>query len=75
VNAALAPHDDRRLWSASSGLALALHAGIAALVLAWARPAQPPIPEPVVLVELPPEAPPAPTTQQPIAQVQPEAAQ
>jgi periplasmic protein TonB len=68
-------HDDRRLWSASSGLALALHIGVAVLVLAWARPAQPPVPDPVVLVELPPEAPPAQTTQQPIAQAQPEAAQ
>jgi periplasmic protein TonB len=74
VNAALVLHDDSRLWRISSGLALALHVGIAALVLAWARPAQPPILEPVVLVELPPEAPPAPTTQQPIAQVEPEVA-
>jgi periplasmic protein TonB len=74
VNAAFPVHDDRRLWTTSSGLALALHLGVAALVLTWARPAQPPVPEPVVLVELPPEARPAPATQQPVAQAQPEAA-
>jgi protein TonB len=35
-------------------LALAAHAGVAVMVLAWVRPAEPPIPDPVVLVELPP---------------------
>jgi periplasmic protein TonB len=74
MNAALALREERRLWSASSGLALALHVGVATLVLAWARPVRPPVPEPVVLVELPPESPPALATQQPVAQAQPEAA-
>ena len=73
MNASLALRQERRLWSASSSIAFVLHVGVAALVLAWARPAQPPIPEPVVLVELPPEAPPTRATQQPAAQAQPEA--
>ncbi len=52
--------DDRRHWSLAGTVALAAHLGVAALVLAWARPAEPPLPEPVVLIELPPQAVPAP---------------
>lgn len=43
-----------RHWLLAGGLALAAHGGAAALALSWVRPAEPPIPEPVVLVELPP---------------------
>ncbi len=52
---ALTP-DDRRHWSLAATVAAGTHLAAAALVLAWARPASPPVPEPVVLVELPPEA-------------------
>lgn len=64
--------DDRRHWSTAGAVALAAHLGVAALVLAWVRPAEAPVPEPVVLVELPPEAAPAPAVaaQQPVLQPQ-----
>ncbi len=66
---------DRQHWSVAGAAALAVHIGIAALVLAWARPSEPPVPEPVVLIELPPlAAAPAPSvaTSQPVAQLQPD---
>ena len=72
---ALALHaEDRRNWSLAGTIALAVHAGVAALVLAWARPAQPPVPEPVVMVELPPQGAAAPATahQQAVEQPQPD---
>lgn len=66
--------DERRAWSLAAGVALAAHAALAALVLVWSRPAVAPLPEPVVLVELPPEAAPAPAVaaQQPVSQPQPD---
>jgi len=60
--------EDRRQWSLAATVALAAHASAAVLVLAWARPAEPPVPEPVVLIELPPDAAPAPAAAQPPAQ-------
>lgn len=65
---------ERRHWSAAGVTALAAHIGVAALVLAWARPVEPPVPEPVVLLELPPQAiaAPAVATSQPVAQPQPD---
>jgi protein TonB len=47
---------DRRTWGLAGAAALAAHALAAAAILAWSRPAEPPVPEPVVLVELPAEA-------------------
>lgn len=66
--------DDRRHWSVAGAVALAVHFGAAALVLAWVRPAEVPLPEPVVLVELPPEAAAAPAVaaQQAAEQPQPD---
>lgn len=66
--------DDQRHWPLAGTVALAAHVGVAALVLAWARPAEPPLPEPVVLVELPPQgaAAPAAVAQQAAEQRQPE---
>lgn len=66
--------DERRLWSRAAGVALAAHLGVAALALMWSRPALPPIPEPVVLIELPPETDAAPSTAtaQPLAAPQPQ---
>lgn len=45
---------DRRSWTFAGAVALLGHISIALLVLAWARHPQTPVPEPVVLVELPP---------------------
>ncbi len=66
--------DDRRQWSVAGAIALSVHVAVAALVLAWVRPAEPPVPEPVVLVELPPEGAPAPAVaaQEPVVQPQPD---
>jgi len=66
--------DDRRHWSVAGTVALAAHVGVAVLVLAWARPAERPLPEPVVLIELPPQAEPAPAvaSQQALEQPQPD---
>jgi len=71
--------EDRRTWSLAGGVALAAHGLAAAAILGWSRPAEPPRPEPVVLLELPAEAAPAaasaqqpaqPSPPQPIAQPQ-----
>lgn len=69
------PHaDDRRNWGIAGTVATALHAAAIAAILFAVVPAEPPVPEPVVLVELPPQAAAAaaPTTQEPVAQQQPE---
>lgn len=65
--------DDRRHWSIAGAIALGVHVSAALLVLNWVRPAEAPVPEPVVMVELPPEGAEAPTltTPQPIMQPQP----
>lgn len=69
-----------RTWAIAAASAIAAHLAAALAVLAWSRPAEPPAPEPVVLVELPaaagpvaetPSAPavaqPAPTPVAPVA--------
>lgn len=65
--------DDRRHWSIAGAIALAVHVSAALLVLNWVRPAEAPVPEPVVMVELPPEGASAPSLSepQPITQPQP----
>lgn len=62
---------DQRLWGSAAGIAIAAHAAIAAAALLTVIPADPPVPEPVVLVELPPEAAPAaPAEAEPVEQQQ-----
>lgn len=60
----------RRHWTIAATGALSVHAAAAALVVGWNHGAAPPVPEPVVLVELPPEGAPAPVAAaaQPAAQ-------
>lgn len=48
--------DERGQWALAGGAALIAHGAAAALVLAWARGPVPSVPDPVVLVELPPAA-------------------
>ncbi len=66
--------DERRNWTLAGAAAFCAHVGVAALVLAWSRAPEPPVPEPVVLIELPEAAAPAPaaSAQQPVAQPQPD---
>lgn len=66
--------DEQRHWTLAGSVALLVHVSVAALMLAWVRPAEPPIPEPVVLVDLPPEAAPETTvaSPQPVTQPRPE---
>lgn len=74
-DASLLPGDWRR-WPIASVVTVAAHVAIAVVVLALARPAVPPVSDPVVLVELPAESAPAASiaaTQQ-IAQPQPQPA-
>lgn len=68
------PDDERALWSLAGGIAFAIHAAAIGAVLFAVVPTEPPVPEPVVLVELPPEAAPAPAVAaaQPVTQPQPE---
>lgn len=55
----LPAQEERKLWGASVAVALGAHVAVAALILAWARPMEAPVEEPVVLVELPADAAPA----------------
>lgn len=66
--------DEKRIWSMAVGIAVAAHVTVAALVLLWSRPAVIPVREPVVLIELPPEAAPAPVAaaQQEITPLRPD---
>lgn len=50
---ALSP-EDKGTWSVAGASALAAHIGLGLLILGLARHAEPPVPDPVVLVELPP---------------------
>ncbi len=50
---ALSP-EDSRIWSAAGATALAAHVALGLLILGLARHAEPPVPDPVVLVDLPP---------------------
>lgn len=63
--------EDRRQWTIAAMVALAAHLGVAGLVLARSRPHQVPEPEQVLMVELPPDAAPAPAAAQAPAQPQP----
>jgi protein TonB len=53
------PETDRGTWGIAAGLAFALHAGAIVAITAAVVPSEPTVPEPVVLVELPPAAGPA----------------
>lgn len=66
--------DDRQQWSVAGSIALSVHVAVAALVLTWVRPAEPPVPEPAVLIELAPAGAPAPAVapQEPVVQPQPD---
>ena len=65
--------DERRRWGMAGGIALAAHVLVGATVFGWARSGEPPVPEPIVLVELPPEAAPAAVAApQPVEQPQPD---
>lgn len=65
---------ERARWSAAAGLALAVHVAAGSLVLGWGPASEPPVPEPVVLIELPPETAPAPAVaaSQDLARPQPD---
>jgi periplasmic protein TonB len=61
------------LWLGSGVVVVGLHGtALAALALAGVRVAVPPVPEPVVMIELPPLAAPAPQMQQAMDEVQPQ---
>lgn len=66
--------EDRRNWGFAGGVALAAHALAAGLLLTSVRPAEPPVPEPVVLVELPAQAGPdvPASVAEPVSQPQPQ---
>lgn len=64
--------DERRDWSLAVAVALVAHIGLFALSFLWSRPAVLPVPEPVVLIELPPEAGPAPSIATPFSPVEPQ---
>lgn len=67
--------EDRRHWSVAASVAAVAHLGVAAAALAWVRPAEAPLPDPVVTVELPADpGPPSATTAQPATQPQPQPA-
>jgi len=68
---AIAP-DDRKRWGVAGGVALAVHIGLAVLAIVAVRPQQAPVPEPVVLIDLPPEAAPAPAAQTETQQAEPQ---
>lgn len=56
---ALTAGSEQRLWGTAAAVAFAVHAAAAAVALVTVGRADPPVPEPVVLVELPPAAAPA----------------
>lgn len=51
-----------RTWGGAGGIAVAAHVAALALVLAWAAPSEPPLPEPVMTLELPPLVAPVPSS-------------
>lgn len=63
---------DRKLWGGAAGIALTIHVVALAGALLWARQTPAPVEEPVVLVELPPEAAPAPQSSAVQSQIQPQ---
>lgn len=54
MNALRLSHAERGHWSVAGAVALVGHVAVAVMVLGWARLPEPPLPDPVVLVELPP---------------------
>jgi len=54
MNVALLSSGDKRRWVAAAAIAVAAHAFLGLATMAWKVPHDRPIPEPVVLVELPP---------------------
>lgn len=66
------PEADRKAWLVAGGIAFTLHAVAIVAVIAAVMPNKPPVPEPVVLVELPPEAGPAAPSIQPATPQQPQ---
>lgn len=60
----------RRRWIIAGAVALAAHLGVAGVVLAWGRQQALPLPEPVVLVEMAPDAASVPANTQPQRQSQ-----
>lgn len=63
MTAAVLPAE-RKVWGSAAGVALALHGVVATAAVLLAVPHDPPVPEPVVLVELPPAPP---SAQAPVA--------
>lgn len=64
--------EERRRWGVAGAIALAAHALVIAIVVALVRPSQPAVPEPVMLIELPPPAGVADASPQPLEQAQPD---
>lgn len=54
MSEAMLRSDEKRRWVFAAAIAVAAHAALGLAVTAWKSPQEPPIPEPVVLVELPP---------------------
>lgn len=54
MNEGLLGTDEKRRWATAAAIAVAAHAFLAVAAMAWKPPHDRPIPEPVVLVELPP---------------------
>jgi protein TonB len=61
---------DHRIWGMAGSIALGVHIAVVAVAIAWVRPAEPPVPEPVVLIDMPPEAAAAPAAEM-VAQARP----
>ncbi|MEH6757310.1 MAG: energy transducer TonB [Parasphingorhabdus sp.] len=56
MTAALLKSDEKRRWMSAGAVAVAAHALLGVAAIAWKAPHVPPVPEPVVLIELPPAA-------------------
>lgn len=66
------PTDEYRRWGMAGGVALAAHVVAIGLVAAAVRSSEPPVPEPVVLVDLPPPLGVAEASPQAVEQAQPD---
>ena len=54
MNEAMLSFDEKRRWVIAAAIAVAAHGFVGLAAMAWKAPHDRPIPEPVVLVELPP---------------------